>query len=128
MLFLCHREKSRLRTPLGTSLSNMVWYHLGSVALGSLLIALVQLARVILKFLQSKLKGAQSDMAQCLLKACQCCLYCFEKFLAYLTRNAFIEVGKFFHLLSVLVFRLTEVILLVIVTLSKKIKNKYFQI
>lgn len=83
-----------LRSPLGTSFNNMVSYHLGSVALGSFLIALVQLARIILKFLQSKLKGSQNDMAQCLLKACQCCLYCFEKFLAYLTRNAFIEIGK----------------------------------
>ncbi|XP_046671719.1 choline transporter-like protein 1 [Homalodisca vitripennis] len=87
------RNKSQLGSPIGTSFSNLVFYHLGSVALGSLLIALVQLARIVLKFLQNQLKNAQGDVAQCIFRACQCCLYCFEKFLAYLTRNAFIEVA-----------------------------------
>lgn len=87
------RNKSQLRSPIGTSLSNMVSYHLGSMALGSLLIALVQLIRMMIKAVQSQLKGSQNEMAQCILKACQCCIYCFEKFLAYLTRNAFIEMA-----------------------------------
>lgn len=64
------------------------------MAFGSFLIALIQFIRAILKLIKKQLKGAQNDVAQLIYKACQCCLYCFEKCLAYLTRNAYIEIGK----------------------------------
>lgn len=28
------------------------------------------------------------------IKCCQCCLYCLEKILKFITRNAYIEIGK----------------------------------
>jgi len=87
------RNKEQLNDPLATSFNNLVRYHLGSVALGSLLIALVQLLRIIFQFIENQTKDAQNDVTRCIFKACQCCLYLFEKFLAFLTRNAFIEVA-----------------------------------
>lgn len=67
-------------------------FHSGSIALGALLIALVQLARIILAYLQKKLKGKTGKVAQALLCLLGCCLWCFEKILRYINRQAYIEV------------------------------------
>ena len=74
---------------------NLVRYHLGTVAMGSLIIALVQLVRTILAAIQYQVKGHENVVSRCLFRTCQCCLYCFEKILKYLTRNAYIETGKY---------------------------------
>lgn len=79
--------------PVLESAFYLVRYYLGSVALGSLLIALVQLIRVILATVQKYLKNKQGKCANTALKCCQCCIYCFEKILKYLNRNAYILVG-----------------------------------
>ena len=67
-------------------------FHAGSIAFGSLLIALVQIARVILGYIQKKLKGKTGRIAKALLCMLQCCLWCFEKILRYINRQAYIEV------------------------------------
>nr|CAD7403400.1 unnamed protein product [Timema poppensis] len=51
------RNKSSLDSPILKSFKNLVRYHLGTVAMGSLLIALVQMVRVVLTFVQNRLKG-----------------------------------------------------------------------
>ena len=43
-------------------------YHLGSLAFGSLLIAIVQIVRVILEYVDSKLNGSENRIAKFLLK------------------------------------------------------------
>ncbi|KAF6202777.1 hypothetical protein GE061_003180 [Apolygus lucorum] len=86
------RNKEDMESPILTSAYNLVRYHLGSVCLGSFFIALIQLIRAILKRVEDVLSDPQNDVTKCLFKCCQCCLYCFEKCLAYLTRNAYIEI------------------------------------
>ena len=68
-------------------------FHSGSIAFGSLLIALVQIARVLLAYTQKKLKGKTGRVAKALLCLLQCCLWCFEKVLKYINRQAYIEVS-----------------------------------
>lgn len=46
------RNKGHMGSPIGQSLQNLVRFHLGTVAFGSLLIALVQLVRVLFKALE----------------------------------------------------------------------------
>ncbi|XP_066901470.1 choline transporter-like protein 1 [Halyomorpha halys] len=87
------RDKSELSHPIKTSTKRLIKYHLGSVAFGSLLIALVQFVRAILSAIYNQTKDAQGDIGQAVYKACHCCLYCFEKVLTYLTRNAYIEIA-----------------------------------
>lgn len=94
------RNKNNLATPIFDAAYNLTRYHLGSVALGSFIIALVQLIRVILTTIQKHLKNKEGKCAKAALHCCQCCLYCFEKFLKYLNRNAYIEIGitkQYFH-------------------------------
>ncbi|XP_049862995.1 choline transporter-like protein 1 isoform X2 [Schistocerca gregaria] len=91
------RNKQNLGTPIIRSFCNLVRYHLGSVALGSLLIAIIQMIRIVLKFIQSKVKNHNNAITTCIFRTCQCCLYCFEKILQFLTRNAYIEIAIHGH-------------------------------
>ncbi|PSN43901.1 hypothetical protein C0J52_03676 [Blattella germanica] len=81
------RNKNNLGFPVVRSTFNLIRYHLGTVAMGSLVIALVQLVRTIIAAVQYQVKGHDNALSKCLFRTCQCCLYCFEKILKYLTRG-----------------------------------------
>ncbi|XP_072016877.1 choline transporter-like protein 1 [Amphiura filiformis] len=86
-------DKRQLKSPILKSIRRVVRYHLGSMAFGSLIIALVMLARIILGYIQSKLRGSQAQVVQYILKCLQCCLWLFEKVLRFINRNAYIEIA-----------------------------------
>jgi hypothetical protein len=82
--------------PIGSSLWRLIRYHLGSVAFGSFIIALIQLIRMIMQYVEKKLSkkgGPIAGIMGPILKCCQCCLWCFEKCMKFLNRNAYIEVA-----------------------------------
>jgi hypothetical protein len=66
---------------------------LGSVAFGSLIIAVVQFVRYTLMYLERHAKAAKNRIAVIALKAVQCCLWCFEKCLKFLNKNAYIQIA-----------------------------------
>ena len=68
-------------------------YHTGSIALGSLIITIFKIIRLIIEYVDQKTKASQSNIAQCIIKCCKCCLCCLEKFLKYLNRNAYILIA-----------------------------------
>ena len=86
-----HRERdfSALADDDGTR------YHLGSVALGSFLIAVIQLVRAILAYLDKKSKSMQDKnlAIKFAFKCIGCCLWCFEKCVKYLSKNAYVRGG-----------------------------------
>ncbi|CAF1532036.1 unnamed protein product, partial [Adineta steineri] len=65
-------------------------FHLGTIAFGSLIIAIVKVIRGILEYFEEKVKDKTGTIARCLFCCCQCCLFCLEKFLKFLNRNAYI--------------------------------------
>ncbi|XP_068729882.1 choline transporter-like protein 4 [Montipora capricornis] len=70
-------------------------YHTGSLAFGSLIIAIVQLIRAGLEYLDHKLNGPgqQSEIVKYLVKCLKCCFWCLEKFLKFLNKNAYIMIA-----------------------------------
>ncbi|CAG0900756.1 unnamed protein product, partial [Darwinula stevensoni] len=84
-------RSKKLGFPIFRSTWNLLRYSIGSVALGSFIIALIQLIRYLLSRLQQRLKG--STALSCCLCCCQCLLSCFENFLKFLNRNAYIEIA-----------------------------------
>ncbi len=81
--------------PMGSicsSLHRVFRYHLGTIAFGSLLITIVQLIRAILMYVDEHTKGAQQNNTamKIFMKVVQCCLWCFEKCLKFITNNAYI--------------------------------------
>ncbi|CAF0712788.1 unnamed protein product [Brachionus calyciflorus] len=83
------KPKSALRMPICTAISRLLFYHLGSVALGSFLIVLVRIPRYILMYFQDKIKASRSTVAEYCSKACICCLWCLEKFIKFINYNAY---------------------------------------
>ncbi|XP_022918127.2 choline transporter-like 1 [Onthophagus taurus] len=91
-----YRHKYRDNSHVLYAISKLIKYHLGSVALGSLLITIVKIPRLILMYLHEKLKRNKdkgSECASCGLKCCICCFYCLENFLRYLNQNAYTVVA-----------------------------------
>ena len=78
------------------SLGTTFRYHLGTLAFGSLLVAIVRLLRVIMIRVQKTVKSMTSEkFANMLLCCCQCCLCCLERILKFINKNAYIQCAIF---------------------------------
>ncbi|DBA72774.1 hypothetical protein WJX79_010106 [Trebouxia sp. C0005] len=93
-------ERDRMpRFPVGLALKNTIKYHLGSVALGSFVVALIQFVRFLLEYLEKKSKIAQAKagVAGAFVKYLMCCVNCcmwyLEKVVKFINRNAYIMVA-----------------------------------
>uniref|UniRef100_A0A4W6EAB0 Choline transporter-like protein n=1 Tax=Lates calcarifer TaxID=8187 RepID=A0A4W6EAB0_LATCA len=81
--------------PVFSSLGRSLRYHTGSLAFGSLILSIIQIIRVLLEYLDHKLKGAQNKFAKFLLCCLKCCFWCLEKCIKFLNRNAYIMVAMY---------------------------------
>ncbi|XP_071780948.2 choline transporter-like protein 2 isoform X3 [Centroberyx gerrardi] len=79
--------------PIFSSLGRALRFHTGSLAFGSLILSLVQVIRVVLEYLDHKLKGAQNKFTKFLLSCMKCCFWCLEKCIKFLNRNAYIMIA-----------------------------------
>uniref|UniRef100_A0A4W5NB84 Choline transporter-like protein n=1 Tax=Hucho hucho TaxID=62062 RepID=A0A4W5NB84_9TELE len=79
--------------PLFSSFSRAIRYHTGSLAFGALILAMVQMARIILEYLDSKLKGANNVAARFVFCCLKCCFWCLERFVKFMNRNAYIMIA-----------------------------------
>jgi len=84
---------------LFVSIKDTLIYHLGSIAFGSLIIAIVQFIRIIIEIVERRLKKAagNNQVTKCIISfiscCCKCFFYCLEKFLKFVNRNAYIMVA-----------------------------------
>lgn len=70
-----------------------VRYHGGTLAFGSLILAIVWAIRVIFEYIAKKAEAAgagENAFTKCLIGCIRCCLSCFERFVRYINRNAYI--------------------------------------
>ena len=72
-----------------------VRYHMGSLAFGSFILAVVWLIRIIFEYVGEKMIDATGNngCTRCLIGCIRCCLDCFDRFIRYLNRNAFIYMA-----------------------------------
>ena len=75
-----------------TSFARVWKFHLGTIAFGSFLIMVVQMVRAALAYLdeQTKQMQANNTAMKIFMKVVQCCLWCFEKFMKFISNNAYI--------------------------------------
>lgn len=78
------------RQVIGSILTSLR-YHTGTAAIGSFLIALLRGARMILGYIQYKLKKRGGRIAQFFLCCLSCCLLVFEKCLKFLNKHLYIQ-------------------------------------
>ena len=86
-------KKDLENLPILNSFGRSLWFHTGTLAFGSSIITIIQIIRYIFEYIDAKLKANQA-MQNWLVKSisccCKCCLACFERFLRYVNRNAYI--------------------------------------
>lgn len=99
-----HSKKSNLRTfplvkcfpKLPSQFKNKIKlfsshrYHLGTLAFGSLIIAICRMIRVGLEYLDHKLKKYDNAFVRAILCCMKCFFWCLEKFLKFINKNAYI--------------------------------------
>ena len=67
-------------------------YHAGTLAFGSLIQAIVWAIRVIFEYVAKKIEAANpgNSCTTCIVGCLRCCLACFDRFIRYINRNAYI--------------------------------------
>ncbi|CAK85024.1 unnamed protein product (macronuclear) [Paramecium tetraurelia] len=89
--------------PLPTAIGRFFRYHLGTVAFGSLILAIIEFIRIWLAFLYKQQEELikKNKFFEYLFKCLMCCMWCFEKCVQYINKNAYVVsnmTGKgFFH-------------------------------
>uniref|UniRef100_K3WN71 Choline transporter-like protein n=1 Tax=Globisporangium ultimum (strain ATCC 200006 / CBS 805.95 / DAOM BR144) TaxID=431595 RepID=K3WN71_GLOUD len=89
-------DKRQVRSlPVLRSWWRTIRYHFGSMAFGSLIIAIVQFFRIALEYLDQKMRTAKqgNTVVKVVMMCMKCCLWCFEKILKFLNKNAFIIIA-----------------------------------
>jgi len=87
------RNKGFSNSKVVQALRHAFWYHTGSAAFGSLIIAIIKTIRAIIMYLQKKAKDSGNKVAQVVLCCIQCCLWCVEKCMKFLNKNAYIQIA-----------------------------------
>jgi hypothetical protein len=78
------------RFPIISSLCRTLRFHLGTVLVGALIIAIIQSVRAVLAYLQSQSKGRNNRVQQAVFGCLQCCLSCLQSLIDKVNRNALI--------------------------------------
>lgn len=79
------------------SITQGIWwvtrYHFGTICFGAFLIAVVQMIRIIFEYYRDKIEKANKEnpVVKCLLWTTTCCLDCLERFVKFISKNAYIQ-------------------------------------
>ena len=68
-------------------------YHTGTAAAGSLIIAIVKTIRAFVAKLQEQAEKRGGKLAKCILCCIQSCLWCIEKCMKFINKNAYIQTA-----------------------------------
>jgi choline transporter-like protein 2/4/5 len=72
------------------ALGQTILHHLGTVAFGSLIVAVIRTIRAVVSYFQRKLKKTHNKLAEYLLCCVQCCLGCLERCIRFINKHAYI--------------------------------------
>lgn len=72
---------------------NGIFFHLGSLAFGSFIIAVCRLLRLIMGIITKQMGAGANPAAACLGKICSCILWCFQTCIEFLNKNAYMDIA-----------------------------------
>jgi solute carrier family 44 (choline transporter-like protein), member 2/4/5 len=78
------------KTPVWDSCKRVLRFHLGTVAFGAFIIALINFVRVVVKYIEEKSKNRDNRFQKMCFCMIQCCLKCMHCCADKISRNAFI--------------------------------------
>lgn len=90
------RDKSMIgNTTVLAAICQSLFYHAGTAAFGSLIIAIISTIRTVLAYIQKKAKQTKNKVIVAVLMCLQCCMWALEKFMKFLNKNAYIQTAIF---------------------------------
>ncbi|CAE8630585.1 unnamed protein product [Polarella glacialis] len=90
--FTPNADKGR-RGAIKSSVWNVFRYHLGSLAFGSFIIAVIQFIRYLMKYYEKQAAAQKNRVLVMVLRVLQCIIWCFEKCVKFLNKNAYIQIA-----------------------------------
>eukprot|EP00824_Muranothrix_gubernata_P003088 TRINITY_DN1384_c0_g1_i1.p1 TRINITY_DN1384_c0_g1~~TRINITY_DN1384_c0_g1_i1.p1 ORF type:complete len:658 (+),score=171.35 TRINITY_DN1384_c0_g1_i1:114-2087(+) len=92
--YFCRDKKKGLpKGPISDALGRTLKYNFGSLALGSLIIAIVRFIRFTVRYIAKKAKKAKSKAVKTIFCCAECCLACVERFLRFINTHAYIQIA-----------------------------------
>lgn len=104
-------------------------FHLGTLAFGSLIITICRIIRLVLEYIDKKLKKYDNELTKAIMCCCRCFFWCLENFLKFMNRNAYIMCaihGKNFIASSTDAFNLLMRNVLRVIALDKTTDFLFF--
>ena len=91
-------EKGIEANPIRKSFKRGIRYHFGSIAFGSLIIAIVRLIMVWLEVLKKRVESTSTNKTEskcfkCIISCMQCCMGCVGKVMEYINKHAYIQIA-----------------------------------
>eukprot|EP00397_Hematodinium_sp_SG-2012_P034263 GEMP01036736.1.p1 GENE.GEMP01036736.1~~GEMP01036736.1.p1 ORF type:complete len:427 (+),score=84.00 GEMP01036736.1:719-1999(+) len=86
-------SKDSPNCPLCRGAFNGIFYHFGTLAFGGFLVAVCQVLRVVLGYLAKQAAGTGNAVMATIAKALVCCVTCFQRFLEFINKNAYMDVA-----------------------------------
>lgn len=90
--FAVHGTKNKVRS-VSTGVKYCFRFHMGTLAFGSFIIAVVQFIRYLITYYQKQMEQMKNRIAAFILKITAYLIWCLEKCLKFLTKNAYIQVA-----------------------------------
>lgn len=75
---------------LTSSIYRTFRFHIGTLAFGSLIVTICRIIRLILEYIDRKLKKYDNELTKAIMCCCRCFFWCLENFLKFMNRNAYI--------------------------------------
>uniref|UniRef100_A0A0N4ZWB9 Choline transporter-like protein n=1 Tax=Parastrongyloides trichosuri TaxID=131310 RepID=A0A0N4ZWB9_PARTI len=88
-----NKKKDFPQKPVIGAIQRTARYHLGSIALGSLIIAIIKVVRAILQWLYEKMKGSQNKIVKTFYCLLSIWFWLLENVLKFLTINSYIIIA-----------------------------------
>lgn len=89
--FDCNRKRFQL-FPVTRAIIKVGFFHVGSILFGSLLVAIIQFTRIMVREIEKRLKTRASKAMTILLKLIQILLFIFEQIVKFINKNAYIMI------------------------------------
>ena len=87
-------SREEFLSPIMTSVYWLVRYHLGSIAIGSLILAIVWALRIVAQYVHEKIKETnQGNLAECVAKMLICFVECLDRFVRFFNKHAYVEIA-----------------------------------
>jgi solute carrier family 44 protein 1 (choline transporter-like protein)/choline transporter-like protein 2/4/5 len=95
MWYFCQADNKTPDSPVSRSFVRGGFWHIGSIAFAAFVVAVVEMIRIIIAYFEARMRSVTqgNNAANWLVGCVDCCLACFERFIRFISRHAFVQIA-----------------------------------